>query len=119
MSVCILIILQFKPYAEENPYPLITDCYTACGMQCGFLAGWFFERRFVNFSVEGTKLQKIIRFIVGIVILLSLYMLGSKIFGFMGNHMAHFVKYFLMFFIMLFVYPLIFSKIHNRKQKTE
>ena len=116
LSALVLVFLQLKPYKVENVYPLITDCYTACGMTCGMLIGWVLERRFVKFSVDVPVKNKILRIIIGTLLVLSLYFCGSLIFSFLGPHFAHLVKYFLIFFVIIFLYPLAFSAIERRKK---
>ncbi|MCR4579023.1 MAG: phosphatase PAP2 family protein [Treponema sp.] len=116
LSIIILLIMQFKPYQQENVYPLITDCYTSCGMTCGMLVGWLLERRFVNFSIEVPVSTKVWRSLIGSLLILLLYISGGKLFAFMGDHMAHLAKYFLIFLVIIYIYPLIFNMIERRQK---
>ncbi len=72
---CILILL----YTANKSYPLdydsagklivdpakmVLDSYKNLGYCFGILLGWIIEKRFINFSVEGTVEQKIKRFFI-------------------------------------------------------
>ncbi len=116
LSFAILIILQIKPYAVENVYPLITDCYTACGMTTGMLLGWLLERRFVNFSLDVSAKTKVLRGVIGGIIVVAIYLCGGMIFSFLGPHFSHLVKYFLIFFIIICLYPLAFTTVERHKK---
>ena len=115
VSLLILVFLRLKPYSVDNVYPLITDCYTACGMVCGLLLGWLLERRFVNFSMEVSVKTKVLRALIGSLLICIMYFTGSQVFSFMGVHFAHLVKYFIIFLVITFLYPLIFSKLEGKK----
>ena len=82
MAVCsaFLIFTTVKPYPTDftpdgkllvDPKEMITDCYAAAGCVYGFLIGWICERRFVNFKTDVSKKSKIIRSVVGSVIISS------------------------------------------------
>lgn len=123
LSIIILIILEFKNYPMDytaegvllvNPYDMKTDCYTACGMSCGALLGWWLEKRFVNFEIQGVWWRKLIRFLCGFVLVFGFYLTGGKIFSFMGPHFSHLAKYFIMIFLATFIYPL-FIKLVQKK----
>ncbi|MCQ2575943.1 MAG: phosphatase PAP2 family protein [Treponema sp.] len=124
LSVIILLIEVFKPYPLDtdaagnllaDPYLMKTDCFTACGMLCGALLGWWLERRFVKFSVEGNLKQKILRFMGGLTGFAIIYFGGKFAFGFMGAHLEHLVKYFLLMFYIVYLYPLIIKAVQNKR----
>lgn len=114
ISLLVLAFLVFKPYNVEDAYPLITDCYSSCGMICGLLTGWALERKFVNFTTEVSVKRKVLRVLIGLLILVPFYIIGSKIFAFLGAHFAHLVKYFLIFFAITYLYPLVFTAVEKR-----
>lgn len=55
--------------AIVNPKDMVLDLYSNIGYIVGIFLGWLIERRFVNFSTEGTTSQKILRFLVCFVIM--------------------------------------------------
>lgn len=76
LLACVLVLLYtvFKAYPEEaNPFgtglivepaEMKLDSYKNLGYCFGIFIGWFIEKRFINFSSEGTVEQKIKRFII-------------------------------------------------------
>ena len=125
LAISILIFLQLKKYPMDydsegmlicNPWNMMKDCYTACGIMIGGFSGWWLERRFVKFSTECTIKQRIIRGAIGIVVFAVLYFGGGIITKeFIPAHVDHLVKYFVLFFCILFVYPFAFTKIEKIK----
>lgn len=125
ISVLVIIFLQFKKYPMDydldgklicDPWEMMKDCYTACGIMIGGFSGWWLERRFVRFTTEITKNQKIIRTVVGIIGFAIIYFGGGYVTELLiPAHFDHLVKYGILFFCILFVYPMIFTKIENRK----
>lgn len=122
-AVLSLIILNFKSYPIDyaidgsilaDPYDMKTDCFSACGFLTGSLTGWWLERRFVNFNVEGTIKVKIIRFLIGGLIVGGIYLLFTLVFKSLNTHFSHFIKYFGMMFVGMYVYPLIFTKVESK-----
>lgn len=117
ISAVILAAMTFKPYAAiENPYPLVTDCYTACGISCGMLLGWVMERRLVGFTTDVARRTKILRAVSGILVVVAVYLASGALLSFLGDHFAHLVKYFLVFFVIIFVHPLAFTLIERRRK---
>ena len=47
-----------------EPSKMAADSYKNAGMGLGFFLGWFVERRFIKFSVEGSLLSRVVRFAV-------------------------------------------------------
>lgn len=124
LSVAVLIFLQYKKYPVDylpdgsilvDPYDMLTDCYTACGMSLGGFIGWWLERRFVKFQTEVSKKEKIVRITVGLVVSSILYLGLGIVFKPLGPHFAHLLKYGLLFFAVLFAYPFVFWKVHTKK----
>ena len=125
LSVLILVILSLKKYPLDydeagnllaDPYAMLTDCYTACGMTIGGLLGWVLERRFVRFSTQTlSKLVSIVRGTVGVVLFGLIYLGFGTVFSFTGPHWVHFIKYFAVIFFTIYLYPLIFTAVENRR----
>lgn len=128
ITLAVTLILQFKKYPLDfdakgnllaDPYTMLTDCYTAAGMFSGFLAGWFLEKRTLNFSTECTVKTKVLRGLFGVVFAGLIYLILSLAFKKVEAHAGHFIKYFLLLFCGTFVYPLIFSLIESKKSKNQ
>ena len=67
IMVYTITFIIFLPY-----YPLSKDFIKGLGTYFGFLIGMFIEKRYVNFSVEGKGINKVIRVVIGVLILLCL-----------------------------------------------
>lgn len=120
----ITIFLQFKNYPMDtdangnllaDPYKMLTDCYSAAGILCGFLAGNFLEKRFVNFSEDGTVKNKIFRGIFGVFVVIAIYLIFSLALKHCDEHLSHIIKYFAIFFFATYGYPCIFNAVQKRK----
>lgn len=125
LSLVVILYLQFKKYPVDyaadgtilvDPYDMLTDCYTACGMVIGGFVGWLLERRFVKFTTDVTLKTKIIRSIFGIIIFAIIYFVFGPLLKPLGTHFAHLVKYGFLFFALIFLYPLAFNKIEKMRK---
>lgn len=131
LVICAAMILycQFKKYpidfdSEGNilaePYNMLTDCYTNVGLLSGYIIGWFIEQKWVDFSDEGTKKQKIFRGVIGTIILGLLYAVilpaVLDVFG-DAEHLKHFLKYFLIMIYIVLLYPLAIKLIDKKIAK--
>ena len=93
-------------YAVSTDY--VADFIKGMGTYLGFIIGIYIEKRYVNFSTEGNTGNKIIRVLLGIVILLVLQ-LGLKVILPSGTIFS-FIRYALISLIGIGVYPMIFKK---------
>lgn len=127
LAVGLLVIAGLLVYFVNKPYPLdyldgklvvdpakmITDCFTNCGIFAGVLCGWFVERRWVGFSVEGSLLERIVRFVVGAIVVAGImYGLGGLSVSLLGAWAGKFVLMFCVFFSAVCLYPLLFHWLH-------
>ncbi len=55
--------------AIVNPKDMVLDLYKNIGYIVGIFLGWIIERKYINFSTEGTVNQKILRFLVCFVLM--------------------------------------------------
>ena len=86
------------------------------GMAIGLLGGWYLEERFVKFEVDGTTLEKALRFLVGGSILaLILEFLPQFITVFTLSRYASFVTQLVAGFYVTVLYPLFFQLVHEKK----
>lgn len=128
----ITVILQFKSYPLDydvqgkilcEPELMLTDCYTALGLICGGLFGWWLERHTIKFSTEASKKQLILRGIIGVASFGIVYLLSDIIFDALEawkmtlRNPGHMLKSFIVFFYVFYLYPLMFSSVHNKLNK--
>lgn len=122
-STIFLVLKNYPPYLDtngnevESVYSMITDCYTACGVQIGCLLGLFLEEKFLNFELPKEKKSKIIIALLGAFGIGVLYLGLSLALKFLGDHVSHFVKYLIIFFFVTFLYPFAFTKFLDAKRK--
>ena len=114
---CILLTLYvtYKSYPIHylngkvlyDPSFIKTDIFIKTGFILGAFYGWCIEKRFVNFSAEiGSIANKIVRFIVGIVIFYTLFNLANNIFVlYLGEKLGYFIGYFSTGLFMTLIYP--------------
>ncbi|MBM6861709.1 hypothetical protein H9X78_14765 [Clostridium saudiense] len=78
------------------------------GTYLGFVLGIIVEKKYINFSVDGSLTNKILRVIIGIAILIVVKS-GLKVI-FPNELIFHFIRYTMVTFIGIGVYPAIFKK---------
>jgi len=128
ISICTAILIAI--YAAFKSYPvdydaegqilvdgakMAKDTFTGVGWNVGYFVGWIIERRFVNFTVEGSISEKGFRLILGLMgfYLMSL-LIVPLIIGSMGAWSGCLVKGFLQMIYIVLIYPLCIKKM-NRK----
>ena len=55
---------EIEKKAIVDPKTMVLDLYKNIGYIFGIFLGWILERRFINFSTDGTVNQKILRFLI-------------------------------------------------------
>ena len=78
------------------------------GTYLGFIIGIYIEKKYVNFSVEGSTGNKIIRVLLGILILLTLQV-GLKVL-LPSATIFSFIRYLLISLTGIGIYPMVFKK---------
>ncbi len=92
------------------------DLFKAFGILVGMTTAVMYEKRYVNFSLNTTKLNKAFRLVFGIIIMLSLQIglkelyspfleEGTYLFDVLSS-----IRYFLLTFIGIGIYPMLFKK---------
>lgn len=125
ITLILLAFIEFKDYPLSHnpdgsllvdPYNMKTDCYRTYGILSGSVIGWLAERRFVKFNTAGKKSRLVLRFTVGVVLLLALYLgILPVVLGSLGDHWGKFLKYFITFFTIIFVYPAVFTAFEKKR----
>ncbi len=126
-----IVYSTFKSYPVDysstgevlvSPEKMMNDCYMMSGFLAALTTGLYVERRFINFSPEGTIKEKILRFVIGGIIMLSVFFfLKNPLYNILGDQWGRFVFYFLLLFVAFAIYPAIFkyfeNKLKNKKGK--
>ncbi len=125
IGVAVLVFVSVKSYPMDydaegnllvNYADMLPDAFQKVGGFLGFLYGWMLDRRFVHYSVEGTVLQRIIRFVLGIAVTLGAYLLVSKVIKpVIGVYPGMFLSLFLVMFIITGAYPLAVKLVRGKR----
>ena len=90
-------------------YAHSADFIKGMGTFLGFALGIYVEKKYVNFSVEGTSVNKILRVVIGLAILILLKVGLKAVFP--NKLVFHFLRYFIIVFFGIGLYPAIFKKL--------
>ena len=102
-TITFIIFLPALTFAHSE------DFIKGLGAYFGFLIGMFIEKRYVNFSVEGKGINKVIRVVIGVLILLCLQK-GLKI-VLPSEDIFSFIRYSIISIFGIGIYPMIFKKL--------
>ncbi|SCY08847.1 Phosphoglycerol transferase MdoB [Lachnospiraceae bacterium XBB2008] len=95
---------------------MISSGFTAdAGAGLGFLSGWLLERRLVHYEIKGSFIERFVRFVIGVGVLLFIYYPVSRLAG--GSSYAVHIIFVLRLFAGLyitFLYPLVVQKIATK-----
>lgn len=104
----LLYVITFAIFIPALTFAHSADFIKGMGTYLGFIIGIYIEKKYVNFSTEGNTGNKIIRVLLGIVILLVLQ-LGLKVLLPSGTIFS-FIRYLLISLVGIGVYPMAFKK---------
>ena len=105
----LLYVITFIVFIPALTFAHSADFIKGMGTYLGFVIGMYIEKKYVNFSTEGSTGNKIIRVLLGIVILLVLQ-LGLKVLLPSGAIFS-FIRYSLISLVGIGVYPMAFKKL--------
>lgn len=105
----LLYVITFAIFIPALTFAHSADFIKGMGTYLGFIIGIYIEKKYVNFSTEGSTGNKIIRVLLGIVILLVLQ-LGLKVLLPSGTIFL-FIRYSLISLVGIGVYPMAFKKL--------
>ena len=105
----LLYVITFAIFIPALTFAHSADFIKGMGTYLGFIIGIYIEKKYVNFSTEGRTGNKIIRVLLGIVILLVLQ-LGLKVLLPSGAIFS-FIRYSLISLVGIGVYPMAFKKL--------
>lgn len=109
ISLLMVAFALLKPYPTYHAPEYAFDCVKIAGAIGGFVAGWFLERRFVNYKPQGNN---VIKTIVGLGVLIVLKVLFKK--AFEQTCFVMYIQNFVLIFWCVFAYPWIMNKAKNR-----
>lgn len=122
ISILIIIYALTKSYPMDydtagklivDPAKMMQDTFYSAGMAIATFICWPIERRFIDFSIDGTLETKVTRFMMGFI---GLLILQNIILPLLGNGALEclFKNFILICFIML-IYPALIKFFQNRK----
>lgn len=120
LSILLLLYVNLKSYPMDylngkilfDPTPVKIDVFARIGGVLGVFYGWFLEKRFLNFDNIGTVFHKIIRMVLGGIVLSFLFVHAKDYFtGMFGLRCGLFLQHFVMGMFITYIYPLIFFKL--------
>ena len=116
ITLAFLAFTTFKPYPEgEAPLDMLLDAYEAAGLLFGVAVGWWLERRYVGFEVEGSAREKVVRVLVGVVLVVAVrYGLAAPLGDVFGETWKDFLKAALPVIAGMAGVPALFPLIHKR-----
>ena len=97
------------------------DGFASLGMMMAWIICWFWEKRYINFSIEGTVKEKIIRGVVaGAIFCAFFFGITKLVFLKADPRVYYFFKRFISVFVTCGVYPVFLKKYQMKnKSKTE
>jgi len=115
--IACILFEHFKPYPLDyingellvNPVAMRLSAAPKLGMFIGIFTGWIINRRFIHFDGSvGTGIQKLFRFIAGVIIFYLIYFNAPDILmNFMNKKYAWIISSFIVVFYATVIYPLI------------
>lgn len=104
----LLYVITFIVFIPALIFAHSADFIKGMGTYLGFVIGMYIEKKYVNFSIEGSTTVKVIRVLLGILILLVLQVGLKAIFP--SETIFSFIRYALISFVGIGIYPMIFKK---------
>lgn len=105
--MCLLLVLNI---IDRVGY---TDLLKTIALASGSYFGFYFESKYINYSIEGKTIIKVIRLII--LVALSLLIIGGikAIFGETYYIIGSFIRYNLVGIFLTYLFPLFFKKLFN------
>lgn len=104
----LLYVITFVIFIPVLTFAHSADFIKGMGTYLGFIIGIYIEKKYVNFSVEGSTGNKVIRVLLGILILLTLQV-GLKVL-LPSATIFSFIRYLLISLTGIGIYPMVFKK---------
>ena len=123
-----LLYFKFKSYPLDyvngellvDPQKMMNDSFSNAGRFAVIMVAWLLERRFIKFSTDCSVVEKIVRFVLGLVVLLLIiYLIVPAVTGIFGGHTGRFLKGFIELFAVTFIVPCLFIPLSKIFAKTK
>lgn len=123
LMVAALAFIYLKQYPMDyvdgkllvDPKKMTVDGFKDPGTCFGMILGWFIERRYINFRIEGTAYQKFLRCAVGaLAYIFTLTAIINPLGKAIGIGVVHFMLQTLQPLFFMTVYPIIFTKFEKK-----
>ena len=123
-ALATLLVVVFRSFPADHLQEDIdknrADAFKLVGASVGMAIGWLMERRLIGFEKPAKLLYAVIRFVIGLILVLGIIALAKKplisLFG--DENVAGVVRYFLACFVAIFVWPLCFTKLEKHLDHT-
>ncbi|MDO4938429.1 MAG: phosphatase PAP2 family protein [Lachnospiraceae bacterium] len=124
LSVLTIIYIESKSYPLDydamgnlivDPDDMKPDTYMGIAMILGWGIGNFIEDKFIKFTTDGTKWQKVLRTVIGAVLFLTVYSSVKYLVPSLNASLQKFVRMFAASIVGMAAYPWLFMKWRNRK----
>lgn len=122
VTAVLLCYIALKPYPEDyldgvllvDPKKMTVDGFKDPGRCYGIFLGWFLERKFIRFSTDARPEQKVMRALVGGVMVVFWWTaVASPIGKMIDTNWGYFLTQASTPLLFMTVYPLIFSKLQK------
>ena len=124
IAAATLLITLFRSYpAGDTPEDIARntgDLFKLVGAVLGMTAGWLLERRTIRFEKPANFLTGLMRFALGLVVVLALLRLPKSLLAsLLGDAWGGLVRYMITCFGALYLWPRLFTLYEGRLTKTE
>lgn len=126
LGAAALIFCHFKSYPMDynaagellvDPNEMKESMYTLQGLYFGYWIGYVMERHFVNFKMPATILGRIVRGVVGMILLVVVYVVAKKLLAPLGPEGQSLVGKTILMFYIVFLYPLLFQFVETKGKR--
>lgn len=108
ISVAMVLFAITKPYPTYHIPQYAYDCVKIAGAIGGFITGWFLERKYVKYESKGKMRDKVLRTVIGIILLLVIKLVFKTLPA--ENYPLMYVQNFILIFWCITIYPYILAK---------
>ena len=119
-SISLIIFLPFVIFNITNP--LVSATFKAYGLYIGFVLGCLIEEKKVNFDYNVKWYYKLIRIVVGAIIIIGIKSGIKEVFNminFIPKNLLDLVRYLLISLVGIGIFPLIFKKYEKKCVKID
>jgi hypothetical protein len=108
-----LLLLMLIPVAVAMVFIRENDYYKIAGTFTSFLIGYLIDGKYIKYEINGSVLQQIIKFILGMTVLIVIKSLGKMLMG--ETLAADYLRYLIIGFWITIAAPLIFRAMFRKK----